>query len=38
MQAAVQVIQDPLHASTELEPERLRLLEMLARTILNSYA
>jgi DNA-binding transcriptional ArsR family regulator len=30
MQAAVQVIQDPLHASTVLEPERLRLLEMLA--------
>ncbi len=30
MQAAVQVIQDPVHASTVLEPERLRLLEMLA--------
>jgi len=30
MQAAVQVIQDPVQASTVLEPERLRLLEMLA--------
>ena len=30
MQAALQVIQDPVHASTVLEPARLRLLKMLA--------